>query len=129
MLTKACVYEYYWHNDDDPISENQDYDGKLQTLDFIKCYFTNANWPSDPWEAGAQCVEPIFGDEWVTIDNCVRFGEIDGFFASLEDKVKALSPPLYYTPWITVNDRHSRAAEQHFTRVICDAFTVCYLKY
>ena len=101
-----------------------DIDGRLLTLDFIKCYFTNENWTNDPFRAGEVCVNQIFIDEWRIIEQCVVSGEIDGIFAQLGDKVEALSPPLLYTPWITLNGKHSKATEQHFTRAVCDAYTV-----
>ena len=122
---KACVYEFFWHNDDDPISDNIDIDGRLQTLDFLNCYFQNEFWQNDPFRAGEQCINQIFIDMWPSVDDCVRSGEADAILAGFADKVSALTPPLLYTPWITLNGKHNKATENHFTRAICDAYTVC----
>ena len=118
------MYERYWHNDDDPISDNMDIDGRLQTLDFIKCYFSNDNWQNDSYTAAEQSVTQIYGDIWQDINLCVKSGEIDGIFAKLKEKVEALSPPLTYTPWITVNKNHSTEAEDSLLSAVCDTYSV-----
>jgi hypothetical protein len=64
------------------------------------------------------------GDWWPIIDVCARTKAGEELYARLEDKVDALLPPLTYTPWITINGTHSRAAELHLTRAVCDAYTV-----
>jgi len=118
------VYSYYWHNDDDPISDNMDINGRLQTLDFINCYYKNSYWPSDPYRAAEQCINNIWIDMWPRIDQCVQSPEGMALYAQLQDKVNELFPPLTYTPWITINGKHSRPVELHLTRAVCDAYTV-----
>jgi hypothetical protein len=90
----------------------------------VKCYFSSSLWPNNPSSAGEQCVNDIFGDIWRTIDVCARTKVGEELYARLQDKVDALLPPLTYTPWITINGKHSRAAELHLTRAVCDAYTV-----
>jgi interferon gamma-inducible protein 30 len=90
----------------------------------VNCYFSSSFWPNNPSSAGQQCVDEIFGDLWPTIDVCARTKVGEELYARLQDKVDALLPPLTYTPWITINGKHSRAAELHLTRAVCDAYTV-----
>jgi hypothetical protein len=90
----------------------------------VNCYFSSSFWPNNPSSAGQQCVDEIFGDWWPTIDICARTKVGEELYARLQDKVDALLTPLTYTPWITINGNHSQEAELHFTRAVCDAYTV-----
>ncbi|CAG2179271.1 unnamed protein product, partial [Oppiella nova] len=103
-----------------PIGDNIDYDGKLQTLLFINCYFSHESWPSDPIKAGEQCVNQVFVDEWTQINECVQLD--DAYFAQQQEKVAALIPPLRYTPWIIIEGKHSQASEVHLSRAVCDSY-------
>ncbi len=122
---KACVYNYFWHNDDDPISDNIDIDGKLQTLDFINCYFSNYNSSTTPSEVAQICVNDIFQvDTWPLIDVCARTSPGEILYAALREKVDALSPSLTYTPWVTIEKTHRSDAESNLTNSVCDSYTV-----
>ncbi len=103
---------------------NQEFDGRLQTLNFMNCYFSSGFWPNDPLFASQQCVNEIFGDIWPTIDFCSRSKEGEELYARLRVKVDALIPPMISTPWITINGKYSFAAHYNLKRAICDAFTV-----
>jgi len=106
----------------DFISDNMDITGGLQYLDFINCYFTNSYWPSDPSRAAEQCINNI--NMWRTIEYLVQSPVGIAFYAEFQNIVNKLFPPLTYTPWITINGKHSRPAELHLTRAVCDAYTV-----
>lgn len=125
-LIHACVIETFWKNDDGPVTDNDrefEYDGKIQVVEFLKCYFNSPNYPEKPTEAAATCVEQVFGDIWAQIDECARGNEgFDILENYQKTKVEYLAPSMKYTPWITVNGVHNYAVENHIKRTTCDAY-------
>jgi hypothetical protein len=122
---KACVYSYFWHNDDDPISDNIDINGRLQTLDFINCYFSNYNSSTIPPQVAERCINDIFEvDTWPMIDVCARTSAGEGLYAALKEKVDALSPSLTYTPWVTIENIHRPDAESDLVNAVCSSYNV-----
>src|SRR5699024_733765 len=62
-LIHACLYGQFYHNDDDPVSDNmEEYDGKLQFIEYLHCYFANPKYPGQNVDAAEECAEQIFGD-------------------------------------------------------------------
>ena len=102
-----------------------DIDGKLQTLDFVNCYFSHPNWTTSAATAGEQCVNQIFTDMWPSIDTCAHTDEGSTLLLANKAKVDALSPSLEYTPWVTVNSVHSTEAETNLGNAVCNTYNVC----
>jgi len=125
-LIHACIYNQFFHADDDPVSDNQDqreYDGKVEVIEFINCYFTSAKYATKPVDAAEECVEIIFGDDVSSVRQCTHTNM--GIYLLLdfkEKKVDTLLPHLTYTPWMTVNGKHSYSIEHHIQREVCDAY-------
>lgn len=123
-LIHACLYNQYYHNDDDPISDNiEQYDGKLQFIEFLYCYFKNPNYPASVVDAATQCIEKIFTDDYSTIINCAHESIGQNILLKFqEEKVLTLLPHMTYVPWITVNGLHSYSMEHHIQRTVCDKY-------
>lgn len=128
-LIHACLYNQYYHNDDDPISDNiEQYDGKLQFIEFLYCYFKNPNYPASVVDAATQCIEKIFTDDYSTIINCAHESIGQNILLKFqEEKVLTLLPHMTYVPWITVNGLHSYSMEHHIQRTVCDKYIVSHL--
>lgn len=96
-------------------------------IEFLKCYFDEANYPSDVTKAAADCVESLFGDYWShgSLLNCSRGAQSAEILKDFErNKVSTLLPHLAYVPWLTVDGRHNYGAESHLTRTVCDQYPV-----
>jgi hypothetical protein len=58
------------------------------------------------------------------IDVCARTSAGEGLYAALKAKVDALSPPLTYTPWVTIENTHRPDAESDLVNSVCDSYNV-----
>ena len=123
-LVHACLYDIYVNNDSISINDENEYDGKLQYIQFLNCYFGSALYPWKNIDAAEACIEEIFNDIWSTVNECAHSNLGIQIVLQLQDKVSQLLPEPTYTPWIMVNGLHNYAVENHFERTICDAYTV-----
>lgn len=116
----ACIVSKYWNED---IVNESEFDGKLQFLDFLKCYYTHSEYPNDVVSACSSCIVQNYGDHWSDVDECARNQtELKAILEQFRDKVDSLVPSLTYQPWITLNSRHNYAVENHITRSVCDLY-------
>ncbi|XP_047484318.1 gamma-interferon-inducible lysosomal thiol reductase-like [Penaeus chinensis] len=75
--------------------------------------------------AGARCAE-VSGVNYTRVEDC--FNSVEG--QQLQHEVGAkqaeLDPPLYYVPWILINDVFTEeqldAAQEDLRKVVCDAY-------
>ncbi|OTF69335.1 hypothetical protein BLA29_003770, partial [Euroglyphus maynei] len=114
----ACVMNEFGNN-----GTHDAFDGQLQVIKFIDCYFSRLPEP-DYLSIAQACVESTFHvDYWRSILDCAHSNEsIDLLKQFNHEYVAQLLPKIAYVPWITIQDYHSYDAENHFIQTICDSY-------
>merc|ERR1719209_984847 len=91
-------------------------------MEFVNCMESS----SYPPNAGATCAAQV-GAEWAPIEICINSVEGQNLLHDIAVKQDALSPSLYYVPWIIVNDFWSDDqvgdCQTNLKRVVCDKYT------
>lgn len=91
-------------------------------MEFINCLLSQ----SSPPYAGETCAAAV-GVEWAPLEQCVNSLEGQNLLHDVAVIQDQLQPPLYFVPWIIVNDVFDEDqvgdCQMNLKKVVCDKYT------
>ncbi|XP_071536815.1 gamma-interferon-inducible lysosomal thiol reductase-like [Panulirus ornatus] len=91
-------------------------------MEFVNCLLSS----DYPPNAGATCAASV-GADWGPLDQCVNSLEGQNLLHDVALQQEQLDPPLYFVPWIIVNDVFSEEqvaeCQTDLKKVVCELYT------